>query len=215
MILSQLVVLDLDAFENLKDEELIHLYRGGENRAEEALIVRYTPYVRSFTRPYFLAGGDNEDLIQEGMIGVVKAISEFDEARCASFRTFVALCIRSRIYSAIRHTMREKRIPSGNCISVGSAEDSEINLESIVAFSDASLDPVEQIIGEESYRELLQAVSELLSKFEKRVLDLYLEGLSYDEISKRVSKPQKSVDNAVQRIRRKFAQYLTSRGDIR
>ena len=205
----------MDVFESLKDEELIHLYRGGDSRAEEALIVRYTPYVRSFTRPYFLAGGDNEDLIQEGMIGVVKAISEFDEARYASFRTFVALCIRSRIYSAIRHTMRGKHIPLNNYVSMGNAGDSEINLENASAFSDASLDPVEQIIGEESYRELLQAVSGLLSKFEKRVLDLYLEGLSYDEISKRVLKPQKSVDNAVQRIRRKFAQYLTSKGDIR
>ncbi len=215
MILSQLVVLDLDIFECLKDEELIRLFREGENLAEEALIVRYTPYVRSFTRPYFLAGGDHEDLIQEGMIGVVKAISEFDEAHHASFRTFAALCIRNRVYSAIRHAMRGKRFPVGFCVSIGASEASEVNLENALAFSDTSLDPVEQIISEESYSELLGDVKKLLSKFETRVLDLYLEGLSYDEISEKVSKPQKSVDNAVQRIRRKFAQYLISKGDIR
>ena len=205
----------MDTLKRLKDEELIRLFRNGDSNAEEALIVRYSSYVRSFARPYFLVGGDSEDLIQEGMIGVVKAISEFDEEHHTSFRTFAALCIRNRIYSAIRHAMREKRSPLNNYISVSSADDSEINLENVRAFSDVSSDPVEKIIVEESYRELLRDVSKLLSKLESRIFDLYLEGLSYNEISERVSKPQKSVDNAVQRIRRKFSQYLISKGDIR
>lgn len=205
----------MDTLNRLKDEELIRLFRNGDSSAEEALIVRYSSYVRSFTRPYFLVGGDSEDLIQEGMIGVVKAISEFDEEYHTSFKTFAALCIRSRIYSAIRHTMREKRSPLNNGVLVSNIEACEINLENVRTISDASSDPVEQIIMEESYSELLRDVSELLSRLESRILDLYLEGLSYNEISERVSKPQKSVDNAVQRIRRKISQYLASKGDIR
>ncbi len=201
----------MEMFETLKDEELISLSRAGKHSAEEALILRYTSYVRSFVRPYFLAGGDSEDLIQEGMIGVIKAISEFDAAHSASFKTFAAMCIRNRIYSAIRHSMRDKNRPLNNYVSLGGEED-----ESVAALSpDKTVDPAEQIISEESYRELLSAVSGLLSGFEKKVLTLYLKGLSYAEISKNVNKPQKSVDNAVTRIRRKFAGYLEKNGDIR
>lgn len=203
------MVLVLEMFENLKDEELITLSRSGDHLAEEALILRYTTYVRSLARPYFLAGGDSEDLTQEGMIGVIKAIAEFRESHHTSFKTFAAYCIRNRIYSAIRHSMRDKNLPLNNYVSIGSANSLDIGAE------DVSSDPVEQVIGEESYRELLRAISGLLSKFEQKVLGLYLEGLSYGEISEKVSKPQKSVDNAVQRIRRKFAQYLENRGDIR
>ena len=92
----------MEMFEALKDEELVSLSRAGNHSAEEALILRYTSFVRSFARPYFLAGGDSEDLIQEGMIGVIKAISGFDISGTVSFKTFAAMCIRNRIYSAIR-----------------------------------------------------------------------------------------------------------------
>lgn len=197
----------MEKFEGLKDEELIALLRGGDYLAEEALILRYTSYVRSFVRPYFLAGGDSEDLTQEGMIGVVKAISEFNEAFHNSFKTFAVSCIRNRIYSAIRHSKRDKNLPLNNYVSIETPHDPKISGD-VAVMGDTSSDPVEWIIGEESYRELLSAVSQLLSGFEQKVLELYLEGLSYGEISERVSKPQKSVDNAVQRIRRKFAQYL-------
>ncbi len=201
----------MEMFETLKDEELISLSRAGNHSAEEALILRYTSYVRSFARPYFLAGGDSEDLIQEGMIGVVKAISAFDVSEPVSFKTFAAMCIRNRIYSAIRHSMRDKNRPLNNYIPIGGEED-----ESVAALSpDKTVDPAEQIIGEESYLELLGAAEKLLSGFEKKVLSLYLKGLSYAEISKSVGKPQKSVDNAISRIRRKFAQYSGQSGDIR
>ncbi len=201
----------MEMLKTLKDEELISLSRAGNHSAEEALILRYTSYVRSFARPYFLAGGDSEDLIQEGMIGVIKAISEFDAENPASFKTFATMCIRNRIYSAIRHSMRDKNRPLNNYVSLGGEDDESVAVMS----SDKMVDPAERIIGEESYRELLAAVSELLSGFEKKVLSLYLEGLSYAEISENVSKPQKSVDNAVTRIRRKFAGYLEKNGDIR
>lgn len=182
-------------FEHFKDEELILSIREGNLEAEETLILRYAPFVRSFTRPYFLAGGDSEDLIQEGMIGVVKAITEFNSSRDASFSTFVSFCVRNRIYSAIRNSNRGKNSPLNNYVSFGE-----------VAASGSLPDPVDAIINREAYSELMREVSKLLSKFEKSVLELYLEGLSYGEISERLSKTQKSVDNAVQRIRRKVSQ---------
>ena len=205
----------MEVFQNLKDEELVLLSRSGNVGAEEELVLRYTAYVRSFTRPYFLVGGDSEDLIQEGMIAVIKAISEFDEARYASFKTFAALCIRNRIYSAIRHSMRGKNSPLNNYVSLENSKRIGNDFEDTQIFQNPVPDPAEQLISEETHKELLGAVSEILSGFEREILTLYLEGLSYGEISERVSKPQKSVDNAVQRIRRKFAQYLKKSGDIR
>lgn len=201
----------MEMLETLKDEELISLSRAGNHSAEEALILRYTAYVRRFARAYFLAGGDSEDLIQEGMIGVIKAISGFDAEGPVTFKTFAAICIRNRIYSAIRHSMRDKNRPLNNYIPIGGEEDESVAAQSL----DKTVDPVEQIIGEESYRELLGVTQKLLSGFEQKVLLLYLKGLSYAEISKSVGKPQKSVDNAVSRIRRKFAQYSIQKGDIR
>lgn len=183
-------------FDCAKDEELISRIRAGEDGAEEVLILRYMSYVRSFSRSYFLTGGDFEDIIQEGMIGVVKAISQFDEARHASFRTFAASCIRNRIYSVIRDSNRGKNLPLNNYISLETLLPSEMQV---------SPDPADGLISKEAFDELSASVEKLLSKFEKRVFDLYLEGLSYSEISERVSKPEKSVDNAVQRIRKKLS----------
>lgn len=187
----------MKSFENINDEELVLDAREGNADAEEALILRYMPHIRSFVRPYFLAGGDFEDLIQEGMIGVVKAISGFDGTRHASFKTFAALCVKNRVYSVIRNSQRGKNSPLNNYISFETA----ISETAVVA------DPVEDVISRENYVELLNEVTERLSSLEIKVLDLYLEGLSYSEISEKLSKPQKSVDNAVQRIRKKLLQY--------
>jgi len=189
----------LSNFDCTSDEELISRIKAGEVGAEEALILRYLPYVRSLSRPYFLVGADFEDIIQEGMIGVVNAISQFDAARHASFRTFAASCIRNRIYSAIRKSRRGKNLPLNESVSIETALVSQMSLPTVIP------DPAENLINDESYTELKGEVAKLLSKFEKRVLDLYLEGLSYAEISEKVSKPEKSVDNAVQRIRKKLS----------
>ncbi|MBR5542925.1 MAG: sigma-70 family RNA polymerase sigma factor [Oscillospiraceae bacterium] len=186
--------LVLKEFEHLTDEELILRSRREDGRAEEVLVLRYVPYVRSLARPYFLAGGDFEDLIQEGMIGLINALSTFNAKEQTTFKTYATLCIRNRLYSAIRKAMRGNNSPLNNYVSI---EDANIG---------EAVDPVDEIIGKEAYKELLGKVSELLSKFEQKVLELYLEGLSYSEISVRVSKPQKAVDNAVQRIRRKFSE---------
>lgn len=212
-----MVILDLEIFENLKDEELVSLSRRGNLDAEEALIGRYSPFVRSFARKYFLAGGDYEDLIQEGMIGLIKAVSGFDPNSSASFKTFAVMCVKNRVYSALRQASSGKHTPLNNYVSLESSADDNTADGRIasVDMQSPSGDPAELIIGRESSNELRGALKGILSRFELSVLELYLEGLSYREISEKISKPQKSVDNAVTRIRRKFSQYLKSRGDIR
>ena len=190
----------MNEFDNFSDEELILRVRGGDVNAEEALVLRYTPYVRSLSRSYFLAGGDSEDLIQEGMIGLINALSGYREDESTSFKTYATLCIRNRIYSAIRHSMRGKNSPLNNYVSIEHAKKSE----GTIGRASLNCDPVEEIIGREEYKELLIKLSELLSKLEAKVLELYLEGLSYSEISGKLQKSPKAVENAVQRIRRKF-----------
>ncbi len=207
----------MEKFEKLNDERLVELCREGNDSAEEVLISRYTKHVRSLARPYFLAGGDSEDLIQEGMIGVVKAISGFQPERDTSFKTFAFVCIRNKLYSAVKNASGNRHSPLNNYIPFEALLfDSDSSHHGANAFSFSSADdPAEQIIGREATRELLHKLEGILSRFELDVLELYLEGLSYAEISERVSKPQKSVDNAVQRIRRKFGSHITNRGDIR
>ncbi len=196
-----MVVPGLKNFDCFTDEELVAQIRKGDSGALDALILRYTSYVRSFTRPYFLVGGDSEDLIQEGMIGVVRAISEFDSLKDVSFRTFAMSCIRNRVYSAIRNSMRGKNSPLNDYVSFETLFPDEGNLAGAIP------DPAEDVISREAYSELLKDVLKQLSKLEREVLELYLEGLSYIEISEKLSKKQKSVDNAVQRIRRKLLKY--------
>ncbi len=186
-------------FDCQSDEELLSRIRRGEDGAIDALILRYMSYVKSLSRSYFLVGGDFEDIIQEGMIGVVNAISQFDATRHTSFRTFAASCIRNRIYSAIRNSQRGKNLPLNNYISFENAFSAD------ALFAPTVPDPAEGVISEETYSELKEAVSKLLSSFEKKVFELYLEGLSYAEISGKLSKPEKSIDNAVQRIRKKLS----------
>ena len=119
----------MQIYEGLKDEELMSLIRNGDISAEEFLIIRYSSYVRSISRSYFLAGGDAEDLIQEGMIGLIKAIAEFDPSRHATFKTFAVYCIRNRIYSAIRNSMRGKHSPLNNYVSMAGGGDGGIYLD--------------------------------------------------------------------------------------
>ncbi len=191
----------MSCFDCFTDEELVLKIRAGDSAAEETLLLRYMAYVRGFARSYFLVGGDFEDLIQEGMIGVVRAISEFDSTKDVAFRTFAAMCIRNRVYSAIRNSMRGKNSPLNNYVSI------EAMFSDENSFQGAAPDPADDIINREAYAELLKNVSEQLSKLERKVLRLYLDGLSYAEISEKLSKTPKSVDNAVQRIRKKLLQF--------
>ena len=175
------------------DEELCALVADGCRDAEEELVKRYLRPVRMCARPYFLAGGDSEDLIQEAMFGLLKAIREFDPKHDARFKTFAEVCIRNRIRSAVTNAARSKHAPLNDSVP----------FESPMLGSGAS--PEELYISREEEAERLTRLGERLSSLECEVLKLFLLGLSYQEISEQVGRSIKSVDNAVQRIRRKVA----------
>lgn len=175
------------------DEVLCKLAAGGRRDAEEELVKRYFRQVRVCARPYFLAGGDSEDLIQEAMFGLLKAIREFDPSHEARFKTFAEVCIRNRIRSAVTSAARSKHAPLNDSVP----------FESPMLGSGAS--PEELYISREEEAERFSRLDQQLSSLERNVLTLFLLGLSYQEISEQVGRPIKSVDNAVQRIRRKVA----------
>ena len=180
----------------MTDELLCKRAAAGDRIAEETLVMRYMRFVRACARPYFLVGGDSEDLIQEAMFGLLKAIREFDENREASFHTFAEVCVKNRIRSAVTAAARDKHAPL-NC-SVPMEE--QPLLESVY-----ESDPEELFINKEEEAERLNSLNRKLSPLEQRILSLYLHGFSYREIGEQVGRTDKSVDNAVQRIRRKVA----------
>lgn len=155
--------------------------------------MRYNRLVRVCSRPFFLAGGDSEDLIQEAMFGLLKAIREFDPSRDVSFRTFAEVCIRNRIRSVVSAAVRDKYSPLNNSVSMESGSN----------ILDDAFGPEESLIHREERVERLQHLKKKLSPLEKKVLQLYLKGFSYEEIAQQVDRSVKSVDNAVQRIRHK------------
>lgn len=175
------------------DETLCSLASQGCRDAEEELVKRYFRQVRVCARPYFLAGGDSEDLIQEAMFGLLKAIREFEPNRDARFKTFAEVCIRNRIRSAVTSAARSKHAPLNDSVP----------FENPMLGSEIS--PEELYISREEETERLARLGQQLSPLEREVLTRFLLGLSYQEISEQVGRPVKSVDNAVQRIRRKVA----------
>ena len=194
---------------DLTDEALCRLAADGDRRAEETLVSRYTRLVRTCARPYFLAGGDSEDLTQEGMLGLLKAVREFDSGKEAAFRTFAEICIRSRLYSALRSAGREKHQVLNQSVSLDTP-DFESNSYTSGTTHLAQRDPEDAIIDREHTAALLSGVRKQLSEFEAEILGYYLNGLSCGEIAREVGRSPKSVDNAVQRIRRKAAQQILS-----
>ena len=176
------------------DEVLCALAAGGCRDAEEELVKRYFRQVRICARPYFLAGGDSEDLIQEAMFGLLKAIREFEPSRDVQFGTFAEVCIRNQIRSAVTSAARSKHAPLNDSVPFEAP---------MVLRSEIS--PEELYISREEENERLARLGRQLSVLEREVLTCFLRGLSYQEISGQVGRPVKSVDNAVQRIRRKVA----------
>ncbi len=176
------------------DEALCARAAAGDRLAEEALVMRYQRLPRSCARPYFLAGGDSEDLIQEAMFGLLKAIREFDVQRDTSFRTFAEICIRNRIRSAVTAAMRGKHVPLNDSVP----------FESPMLGNENS--PEELFINREEEQEQMTRINRRLSPLERQILSLYLQGYSYRDIGLQVGRPTKSVDNAVQRIRRKVTE---------
>lgn len=196
-------------YEERSDEALCFMVAGGDRLAEESLVTRYSRLVRVCARPFFLAGGDSEDLIQEGMFGLLKAIREFSPDRDTLFRTFAEVCIRRWMLSAVAAASRGKHAPLNTSIPF----DSPL-LDSQAKFpveKQGRANPEELFIHREEQWERLDQLKDQLSKFERVVLAYYLHGYSYREIARRVDRPEKSVDNAVQRIRRKVvAQHISS-----
>ena len=196
------------------DEALCSLAASGDRIAGEALVMRYNRLVRVCARPYFLAGGDSEDLIQEGMVGLLNAIREYVPGKGSSFRTYAETCIRNRILSAIRAAARDKHTPLNHYVSYETPLlDGNTDSYPLSASRQPQQNPEDMLISREERRERLGTLKGQLSGFEAQILDLYLRGLSYVEIASEVDRSPKAVDNAVQRIRRKVAQHLSS-GDF-
>ena len=198
--------------ERHSDEALCALAASGNREAEEVLVARYNRLVRTCARPFFLIGGDSEDLTQEGMVGLIKAVREYDAAKEASFRTFAEICIRSRLYSVLRAAARDKHSPLNQSVPLDTPFLDSNSYTSGTSHL-AQRNPEEFLIDREHTAALLAGVRKQLSEFEAKILGYYLDGLSCREIAETVGKPPKSVDNAVQRIRRKVARQLQS-GDL-
>ena len=191
---------------DLSDEELCAYSAKGNPRAEEELVRRYGRLVRMCARPLFLAGGDSEDLIQEGMLGLLAAIRSYDPGKEASFRTYAEICIRSKLVNAIQAAQRDKHLPLNHSISF---ETPLFEGTSEFLFSSEE-SPEDVVIGREELQERIDALKGQLSGFEAEILSYYLGGLICAEIAERVDRSYKSVDNAIQRIRRKIAQNTSS-----
>lgn len=189
--------------ELFSDEKLCKLAVGGDAEAEELLVKKYNKVVRACARPLFLMGGDSEDLIQEGMLGLIAAVRQFDPSRDTSFHTYAELCIKNRLYSAIKNAARLKHSPLNDYVSIESPHFDE----SKTLAANYAPDPEQLMISRESINELFQRIDGILSRLESQVLELYFSGQSYDEIARAINKSPKSVDNAVQRIRKKLARF--------
>lgn len=195
-------------YTTLSDEELIRKMRLGDERAEETLFKRYKPLVLSRARAYYLTGGDRDDLVQEGMLGCYKAVCGFDTEKQTSFSAFADLCIRRQILSAVKLSNRKKHLPLNSSVSLDSPTDDDSSATVMDCVNDTRVqDPEQLLIGQEGIEEISAAINSELSKMEKRVLALYLRGLSYQQIASGLGTTSKSVDNAIQRMKKKLEKY--------
>ncbi len=199
-----------DELVNMSDEEVVELARQGDNDAQEYLIGKYKNFVRAKARSYFLIGADKEDIIQEGMIGLYKAIRDYRPDKLSSFRAFAELCITRQIITAIKTATRQKHIPLNSYISLNKPiydEDSDRTLLDIISGTRVT-DPEELVISQEDFDDIEAKMGEILSSLEWNVLMYYLEGKSYQDIAAGLDRHVKSIDNALQRIKRKLLKYL-------
>ena len=198
-------------FANMTDEAIVLMaQRDGDGAALEYLLNKYKNFVRTKARSYFLIGADHEDIVQEGMIGLYKAIRDFREDRLSSFRAFAELCITRQIITAIKTATRQKHIPLNSYISLNRPiyeEDSDRTLLDVITEETPS-NPEEMLIDREDLSVIEGRIGSMLSELEKQVLIRYIEGKSYVEISEEMNRHVKSVDNALQRIKRKLQKFL-------
>ncbi|NLP36381.1 MAG: RNA polymerase sporulation sigma factor SigH [Firmicutes bacterium] len=200
-------------YELQTDEEVAMAAKNGCEIAQEYLIHKYRNFVKAKARSYFLIGADREDIIQEGMIGLYKAIRDFKEDKLSSFRAFAELCITRQIITAIKTATRQKHIPLNSYVSLNKPiydEDSDRTLLDILSGAKIT-DPEELMINREEYNNIEVKMGEILSDLEWKVLMYYLEGKSYQEIATELNRHVKSIDNALQRVKRKLERYLEVR----
>lgn len=210
LLLKSSKVQVIQQFERFSDEELVERVHLGNTDALDFLITKYRLFVKMKARSYFLIGADKEDIIQEGMIGLYKAIRDFKGDKLASFRAFAELCITRQIITAIKTATRQKHIPLNSYVSLDKPiydEESERTLMDVI-MSPLSDDPEHLMINQEEYSHLEEKMTEVLSELEQQVLALYLEGRSYHEISELLNRHVKSIDNALQRVKRKLERHL-------
>ena len=198
---------------NMTDEQLIKLEKKHDEVATDILIERYRDIVNAKVSKYYIAGAEKDDIIQEGLIGLFKAIKNFDETKQKSFKSFANLCVERQIITAIKGSNRQKHIPLNSYVSLtdNSYENSEGDEESQlldVISSNETEDPLETVTKNEYYDNVKTTINKSLSNFEKEVLNRYIEGESYIQIAKSLNSPVKSIDNAIQRIRRKTAKNI-------
>mgnify|MGYP000270963995 CR=1 FL=1 len=205
-----------EGFDGLTDEEVIsRIKENCSNIALDYLINKYRNFVRAKARSYFLIGADREDIVQEGMIGFFKAIRDYREDKLSSFRAFAELCVTRQIITAIKTATRQKHIPLNSYVSLNKPiydEDSDRTLLDVLSGARIS-DPEELVISREEFVDIEQKMEEILSDLEWRVLMSYLDGKSYQEIAVDLHRQVKSIDNALQRVKRKLEKYMESRGD--
>ena len=205
-----------EGFDDLTDEEVIsRIKENCSNIALDYLINKYRNFVRAKARSYFLIGADREDIVQEGMIGLYKAIRDFRNDRLSSFRAFAELCVTRQIITAIKTATRQKHIPLNSYVSLNKPiydEDSDRTLLDVLSGARIS-DPEELVISQEEFVDIEEKMEEILSDLEWRVLMSYLDGKSYQEIAVDLHRQVKSIDNALQRVKRKLEKYMESRGD--
>ena len=198
---------------DMDDERLLVLAGSGDKKAEESLINNYKFLVRAKARSYFLVGADTDDIMQEGMIGLFKAIRDYDRDKQTSFKTFAELCITRQIISAIKAATRQKHAPLNSYVSLSKPvydEQSDKTLHEVINSLETA-DPEEIVIKREEFEAVGEMIRDILSPFEKQVLSCYLDGLAYREIAERLQKENKAIDNALQRIKRKLLRLLASR----
>lgn len=196
-------------YKNYTDEELIRMLRDGKTDIADYIMEKYKPLVRKKTNAMYLIGGESEDLIQEGMIGLFKAVRDYREDKETSFFSFADLCINRQLYSALEASNRKKHLPLNNYVSYSNQEGSDgVKLEEMI--TEQTISPEQMFIEQEGQEEFAQKLQENLSAMEKTVLYLYLEGNSYTQIASILSKSPKSVDNSLQRIKAKIKQLKQS-----
>jgi RNA polymerase sporulation-specific sigma factor len=199
----------------LEDRYLIALAKQGSADAMDRIVRRYYGFVRLKASSYFIAGGDSDDLIQEGLVGLYKAVRDYRYDRESSFRNFAELCITRQIITAVKTATRNKHTPLNQYVSfsstaAGSSGDGDPTLDEILPGSPVH-DPVNQVISSEELRSLVACLSTVLSDLESRVLALYLDGHSYEKVGEKLGCDCKTVDNALQRVKRKVGQHLAAR----